>query len=121
MSGWYGLYRGVCVSNEDPEGLYRLTALVPQVLGPTTATSWAWPCFPVVMGTAFSLEITGGSFLVQEFGDPSVVSGNARGTLVGYVDQSTPTLPAVGAGVWIGFEGGDENYPYWSGVWLVPT
>ncbi|MEM6398653.1 MAG: phage baseplate assembly protein V [Cyanobacteria bacterium P01_D01_bin.116] len=27
------------------------------------------------------------------------------------------TLPSVGAGVWIEFEGGDPDYPIWSGCW----
>jgi len=117
MSGWYGLYRGVCVSNEDPEGLSRLTALVPQVLGPTTATTWAWPCFPVLSGTPMSLMVTGGTFYLQE---PTASSG-PTGTLVGSVGTLIPGLPLVGGGVWIGFEGGDESYPYWAGVWLVPT
>lgn len=30
-------------------------------------------------------------------------------------------LPAVGSGVWIEFEGGDANYPIWSGSFWTST
>ena len=47
MNPFYGIYRGVCVNNEDPMGANRITALVPQVFGNTmTATGWAYPCVP---------------------------------------------------------------------------
>ena len=29
----------------------------------------------------------------------------------------SPPLPKPGQGVWIGFEGGDVEHPYWAGVW----
>lgn len=76
---FYGIYRGVCVNNEDPEGLNRITAIVPAVFtDPGVVSDWAWPMTPPGLG--FS-----------------------------------PPLP--NSGVWIGFEGGDPQYPYWSGVW----
>lgn len=42
---FYGIYRGVCISNVDPENNYRITMRVPQVLG-YEVTDWAWPCLP---------------------------------------------------------------------------
>jgi len=116
MSGYYGLYKGICVNNEDPEGLYRITAIVPQVFGDASIiSSWAWPCLPLLSGGAFTLAVTGGTFILS---DPTV-SSTPSGTLVGTMPTVRGGVPLVGAGVWIGFEGGDENYPYWSGVWLT--
>ena len=43
---FYGLYRGVCVDNDDQDKLNRITLQVPQVLG-TQVTNWALPCTPV--------------------------------------------------------------------------
>jgi Type VI secretion system/phage-baseplate injector OB domain len=43
---FYGIYRGVCVDNEDPDGNNRIRLKVPQVLH-TNVTNWAYPCLPV--------------------------------------------------------------------------
>lgn len=42
---FYGKYRGTVVQNVDPEGLARLQALVPDVLGAHPST-WAMPSLP---------------------------------------------------------------------------
>ena len=46
MSSYFGIYRGVCVDNEDPENNNRIKLKVPQVLN-TNITNWAYPCLPV--------------------------------------------------------------------------
>ena len=43
---FYGKYRGIVVSNEDPENLGRLKVKVPSVLGKDIVTGWAMPCVP---------------------------------------------------------------------------
>jgi len=43
---FYGIYRGVCIDNDDPDKLNRITLQVPQLLG-TQVTTWALPCTPV--------------------------------------------------------------------------
>lgn len=43
---FYGLYRGICVDNSDPQKLDRITLTVPQILG-ATITDWALPCVPI--------------------------------------------------------------------------
>ena len=43
---FYGIYRGVCVDNSDPDNMYRIRLKVPQVLH-TNVTNWAYPCSPV--------------------------------------------------------------------------
>ncbi|MGW8286566.1 MAG: phage baseplate assembly protein V [Candidatus Deferrimicrobiaceae bacterium] len=42
---YFGPYRGVVMNIEDPEGLMRIKALVPDVLG-EQETTWAAPCVP---------------------------------------------------------------------------
>ena len=42
----YGVYRGICKQNEDPDEYKRIKLLVPQVLG-NALSEWAWPCLPV--------------------------------------------------------------------------
>lgn len=44
---YYGLYRGTCEDNQDPENLNRIRLRVPQVLH-TNVSNWASPCLPVV-------------------------------------------------------------------------
>ena len=38
----YGIYRGICKENEDPENYKRIKLIVPQVLG-NALSEWAWP------------------------------------------------------------------------------
>lgn len=92
----HGLYRGIVTNNNDPEGLSRVKAVVPQVYGDgLTETDWAWPCVDPPNVTVYS------------GGNPGIPQVIAR-TLI------TP-LPSTG--VWIAFEGGDIEYPLWVGVW----
>jgi len=42
----FGLYRAVCVDNNDPLDKNRIKVKVPQVLG-ESISDWAWPCLPV--------------------------------------------------------------------------
>lgn len=42
----FGVYRGICKENEDPENYKRIRLLVPQILG-NGLSEWAWPCLPV--------------------------------------------------------------------------
>lgn len=43
---FYGIYQGICIDNQDPEGLGRITMQVPQILG-EAVTGWA----PAIVGT----------------------------------------------------------------------
>lgn len=80
MSGpFFGKYRGVAVSAEDPSRLGRVMVQVPSVLGPT-GMAWAMPCVPYA------------------------------GPRVGVFAPPPP-----GAKVWVEFEGGDPEYPIWTG------
>jgi hypothetical protein len=87
MNNFFGVYKGICTNNVDPENLNRIRAIVPQVYGTDkTETGWALPCLPVqnpATATSFTLF----------------------------------SVPVTGQGVWIMFEGGDVNYPVWLGTW----
>ena len=43
---FYGIYKGICVDNADPQKLYRIKLTIPQILG-TSVTDWALPCTPI--------------------------------------------------------------------------
>lgn len=45
MKGYYGKYRGMVISNVDPENRGRLLVQVPDVTGLVPST-WAMPCVP---------------------------------------------------------------------------
>lgn len=94
---FYGMYRGICVNNQDPEGFSRITALVPQVFGnDTVASDWAWPSFPSGWGELLTWAQSQG--FTGDMG-----------------------LPATSAPVWISFMGGDVNNPIWHGVWMIDS
>jgi hypothetical protein len=45
-NNFFGLYRGICVDNQDPDNAKRIRLKVPQVLS-TNVSNWAYPCLPV--------------------------------------------------------------------------
>lgn len=47
---FFGVYRGVCVDNNDPDDKNRIKLKVPQVLG-DALSDWAWPVNPVTNNT----------------------------------------------------------------------
>lgn len=97
----FGKYRGIVVSNDDPEFRGRLLVQIPtvfhapveviagtsdrQTIEDATPTFWAEPCFPY-----------GGLNLGMMF------------------------IPKNQSRVWIEFEAGDTNFPIWIGVWTTP-
>lgn len=55
---FFGVYRGVIVDSEDPEGYGRVRVKVPQVTG-ESATDWAWP----IGGNISQLKYPYGTFI----------------------------------------------------------
>lgn len=43
---FFGIYRGICVGNDDPDDKYRIKVKIPQILG-EAISDWAYPCLPV--------------------------------------------------------------------------
>lgn len=66
---YFGKFRGLVTDNVDPEGLGRVRAMVPGVLG-DEESPWALPCVCVV-GCLPLPRIGGGIWIEFESGDPS--------------------------------------------------
>ncbi len=70
---YYGKYRGVVQDNEDPRGMGRIRALVPEVLD-DQVTPWALPCAPFAGAGAGQYTIPAvesGVWIEFEAGDPA--------------------------------------------------
>lgn len=117
---FFGIYRGIVIDRNDPEGLYRLRVKVPQVSG-GNSTGWASACLPVTYfeepkdhtHTAHSH-----GFIDPSSGSPGVTSADVVAPHEKHVHE-TPrktTYPMVGSAVWIMYEGGNPRYPVWVGV-----
>ena len=63
---YYGVYRGTCMDNEDPEEQGRIHVRVPAVTGKDTIGNWAWP-----MSSWAGRD--SGMFVVPDVGDPVYV------------------------------------------------
>jgi hypothetical protein len=82
---FYGKYRGVVVSNIDPQQLGRLMVKVPDVLGEDPCF-WAMPASPVAgpqMGIYAVPPVNAGVWVEFEQGDPNypIWSGSSRGSV----------------------------------------
>ncbi|KFN42206.1 phage baseplate assembly protein V [Arenimonas oryziterrae] len=72
-SRFYGKYRGVVTDNDDPDGLGRIRANVPEVLH-DVKTPWALPCAPYAgpdQGLFVIPPVKAGVWIEFEAGDPS--------------------------------------------------
>lgn len=73
-SHFYGKYRGIVSDTNDPEGMGRIRAQVPEIYGTSVESPWALPCSPVAGDDIgqFTIPETGsGVFIEFEAGDPS--------------------------------------------------
>jgi len=64
---WYGLYRGVCEDNEDPDMKGRIIVSCPAVAGDELLADWAWP-------VALGAGAQAGIFHVPAEGDPVMIA-----------------------------------------------
>jgi hypothetical protein len=70
---FYGKYRGLVSDNQDPRGMGRIRARVPEVLG-DVESPWALPCAPYAgdgSGQYTIPDIDAGVWIEFEAGDPS--------------------------------------------------
>jgi uncharacterized protein involved in type VI secretion and phage assembly len=70
---YYGKYRGLVVDNEDPQGMGRIRAQVPEVLD-DVVSPWALPCTPYAgdgSGQYTIPPVDAGVWVEFEAGDPS--------------------------------------------------
>lgn len=92
----YGIYRGVCWNNRDPEGRGRIQVKVASVTG-DEISDWAWPSFPPNWRQG----------LINPLTDPQ--GGTLTPSLIG-------VAPAAGTGVWVMYEAGDPAHPVYIGT-----
>lgn len=71
---FYGKYAGVVTDNDDPTGIGRIQALIPEVFGTDQSCGWALPCMPWGGGHNhgfFALPEVGDTVWMEfEAGDP---------------------------------------------------
>lgn len=96
---YYGKYKGFVRDNADPEKRGRIRCFCPQVMGPVDGAShwlhWAEPNFPWL-----------GGINTLDFGPPLTKVQNG----------------GVEIGIWVEFEGGNVDFPIWTGTWIpAPT
>lgn len=131
---FYGLYRGICLNADDPEGSSRITLQVPQVLG-TQATDWAWPVRSPITEhdhpdhkPHLAAEVAA-MLNASSAGDPAHTHDiTAAGGELDHEHDPAPGVPATpehsphvrvpkaGDGVWVMFEAGDPDLPVWLGI-----
>jgi hypothetical protein len=64
---FYGLYRGTCLDNLDPQAMGRVMVQVPAVLG--NETLWAMPCRPLGAPAGAPPPVGGHVWIMFEDGD----------------------------------------------------
>lgn len=96
MANFFGIYSGTCVAVDL--ATYRIKALVPQVLGATAYTEWAYACMPPGWSSALMHNHT------------------ASGGITVSAHSLLALVPQPNDPVWIMFEGGDTSIPVWMGV-----
>jgi hypothetical protein len=97
-----GVYRGKVADNNDPEGMLRIRAFVPRLLG-ESPSCWALPCLLVVpsspppVGAAVWIMFEGGEvnwpvWLGQWF-TPGQVTGQVTSGLIPYSSMPARAVP----------------------------
>lgn len=127
MDKYYGLYRGICTRNRDPEGRFRIKVRVPAVSG-KEETGWVLPCLPPGWKSHRLLDEHDSE--TDERGldkldikyDDSSDAGEHGGHETGDGSHShehrlLQQVPSVDEQVWIMYEQGDLSHPVWMGVW----
>lgn len=108
---FYGIYRGVCVDNQDPDNANKIKLKVPQVLH-TNITNWAYPCLPVTANGTHAPHTN-----VITSGNASSGNSHTHSVTLNATHSSHISVPNINQGVWVMFEGGDPNFPIWMGVY----
>jgi hypothetical protein len=114
VSQYFGCYRGVCTTNNDPEKRMRVKVQVPLLLG-GHETDWAWPCVVPGWNREVLRPHADHVFTDDDTGDNA--GGSHTETLV-HTENHTrwQRTPNPGEIVWVMFEAGDITKPVWMGV-----
>ena len=96
---FFGIYRAVCVDNEDPIEKNRIKVKVPQILG-EAISDWAWPCLPITSNADHPdhlphLASEVAALLTTHTSHAVSVSGNTGGATVGTFGSHTHSFSAT--------------------------
>ena len=96
---FFGIYRAVCVDNEDPIEKNRIKVKVPQILG-EAISDWAWPCLPVLSNANHPdhkkhLASEVAALLTTHTSHAVSVSGTTGGQTVGTFGSHTHSFSAT--------------------------
>jgi hypothetical protein len=109
---YYGIYRGTCHDNSDPENKNRITLLCPQVLS-TGISNWAYPVSPI---TGNSTHAPHNESYTSSFASVGTLGSHSHTVTLASPHSDHIKVPDINQGVWVMFEGGDSNFPLWVGV-----
>jgi hypothetical protein len=96
---FFGIYRAVCVDNEDPIEKNRIKVKVPQILG-EAISDWAWPCLPITSNADHPdhlphLASEVAALLTTHTSHAVSVSGDTGGATVGTFGSHTHSFSAT--------------------------
>lgn len=91
------IYRGIVTDIDDPEGLLRIKAQVPQIYG-LNESDWMWPSIPIAVGVQVP-PVGNPVWVMLEGGDNSrpVWVGTWRTSLQGALDEDPDIHPDLAA------------------------
>lgn len=124
-----GLYRGIVVDTNDPQGRLRVKVRVPAVSG--AAVNWAEACVPPGWHDAdrdlLQDHLDHGPHVFTDANDGTSSSGDAVRTLVHSPNHGAAqphrlvtVTPRPGIeGVWVMYEQGDVEHPVWIGTYKI--
>lgn len=123
QTNYYGVYAGICVDVNDPDGRSRIRLKVRQVLG-DSITNWAEACLPVTSNSTHSNHtqtITTSTAATHTHADAQTGTTGAGGShshtvSIDFSHSSHNKVPRLNQTVWVMFIGGDPNFPVWIGV-----
>jgi hypothetical protein len=110
---YYGIYRGVCQDNQDPDNTNKIRLTVPQVLN-TNWTNWAYPVNPITGNSTHNPHTDSYTTTAATVG---TYGSHTHSVTLNSSHSDHIKVPNVGQGVWVMFEGGDVNFPLWIGVY----
>ena len=117
MSGYFGVYRGLVVDNQDPQGRLRVKVRVPSITG--TDGNWAEPCVPPGWHNK-NRDLVADHEGHGTHADPDGTLSHTHDHGAANPHRLVTQVPRPGIeGVWVMFEEGDVEHPVWIGTYKI--